>query len=442
MNDFQTRRDLRTGHDLRTQLNSSWLCLLLTLTATGAAAAQPKASDYPAPQPAFPGQTHAPAPATRVTPHVEVLVHGTLALPWSLAFLPDGKMLVTEFTGNMRTIDARGVISTPIAGVPGVKAIGALGLHDVALDPDFSHNRLLYFTYFAPPPGEPPAIWPNEKTGVPLAERRRIPFGFERVARARLREDDLALEEVRTLLEGGVERRLVFARDGTLLIAGADRDRLYDSTTGGPDHEIDNPDILRNLTGRVARINPDGTLPTDNPFLNDPTVLPETFSYGHRDPESLAINPATGEPWLAEHGPMGGDEINVVRAGRNYGWPNVSYGRQYNGAPVARPATAKSGLTSKAGTEQPVYFWYPDVAPSGMMFYTGELFPAWKGNLFLGSLGESCLIRLVLQGEKVAAEEHLLTDRKQRIRDVRQGPDGAIYLLTDEGMLLRLTPGS
>jgi aldose sugar dehydrogenase len=416
------------------------LTLLFASALATVAQAAPKATDYPAPKPAFAGQTRAPAPKAASNVHVEVLVEGALNNPWSLAFLPDGKLLVTEVFGAMRTIDKHGVVSAPIADVPGVKAIGGLGLQDVALDPDFVHNRTLYFTYFAPPPGEDPAIWPNEKSGSSLNERRRKPFGIERVARARLSEDDKRLEDVRTLLEG-VERRIVVAADGTLYIAGSDRYRLYDSTGGGPNHEINDPDVLRNLTGRVAHINTDGSMPADNPFLGEATVSPDTWSYGHRDPESLATNPTTGELWIAEHGPMGGDEVNIVRAGRDYGWPNVSYGRQYTGAPVARTAAAKEGLTAKAGTEQPIYYWYPDVAPSGLMFYTGELFPAWKGNAFLGALGEECLIRLVLDGNRIVAEEHLLLERKQRVRDVRQGPDGAVYLLTDDGMLLRLTPG-
>ena len=416
------------------------LTLLLALTVSINAVAAPKATDYPAPKPAFAGQTHAPAPKAPSSLQVEVLQQGTLNNPWSLAFLPDGRMLVSELFGTLRTIRPDGVVSAPIDGVPGVKAIDGQGLHDLALDPHFDQNRYIYFTYFAPPAGEDPAIWPNEPTDTPLAERRRKPLGVERVARARLSADDKRLENVQTLLEG-VERRLVFDRQGTLFISGSDRYRLYDSRSGGPDHEINDPDVLRNLTGRVARINPDGTMPADNPFLDQPTVLPDTYSYGHRDPESLAINPSTGELWLAEHGPMGGDEVNIVHAGKNYGWPNVSYGRQYNGAPVARTAAAHDGLTAKAGTEQPVYYWYPDVAPSGMLFYTGDRFPDWKGNLFLGALGDTCLIRLVLAGNRVVAEEHLLTDRKQRIRDVRQGPDGAIYLLTDDGMLLRLMPG-
>jgi glucose/arabinose dehydrogenase len=410
----------------------------LVLSIPLSAGVQPKATDYPAPKPAFPGQTHAPAPKTASLFNVEVLVEGPLNLPWSLAFLPDGKMLVTELFGTMRTVRRDGVLSAPVAGIPGVKVISGQGLHDIALDPNFSRNRLIYFTYFAPPPGEDPAIWP-EAPERSLSERRGKLLGFERVARARLSDDDKRLEDVQILLEGA-ERRLAFAADGTLFITGADRDRLYDSTTGGPDHEITDPDILRNFTGRVARINADGTMPADNPFLGEATVLPDTFSYGHRDPEGIAFNPATGELWLNEHGPMGGDEVNIVHAGKNYGWPNASYGRQYNGAPVARKATAKQGVTAKEGTEQPIYYWYPDIAPSGMMFYTGQLFPEWKGNVFMGSLADKCLVRLVLDGNKVVAEEHLLVDRKQRIRDVRQGPEGAVYLLSDDGMILRLTP--
>lgn len=402
-----------------------------------ARAQAPKATDYPAPKPAFPGQTGAPAPKKASVVVVEPVVQ-RLSSPWSLAFLPDGKMLITEYRGSMRTATKDGVYSAPIEGVPGVKVVAAQGLHDVALDPHFAQNRLIYFSYFAPPPGEDPAVWPNvffygNITDKALAERRTKNIGSERVARARLSEDDKRLENVQVLLDG-VERRLVFAPDGTLLISGADRFRFYDSGLGGPNSEVTDPDILRNFTGRVARINSDGSIPKDNPFLGEATVLPETFSYGHRDPEGIAINPATGELWLDEHGPLGGDEINIIRAGKNYGWPNVSYGRQYSGVPVAKGASAKEG------TEQPAYYWYPDIGPSGMMFYTGDLFPEWKGNLFVGALYGKFLIRLVLDGDNVVAEEHLLVDRGQRIRDVRQGPDGAVYLLTDDGMVLRLTP--
>jgi aldose sugar dehydrogenase len=413
------------------------LAALLFAISLPAGAQAPKATDYPAPKPAFPGQTNAPPPKRASVFTVEVVVQ-RLSSPWSLAFLPDGKMLITERNGTMRTATKDGVYSAPIAGVPDVKVVAAQSLHDVVLDPNFAQNRLIYFSYFAPPPGEDPAVWPNtffyaNVTDKPLAERRTKPIGFERVARARLSEDDKRLEHVQVLLDG-VDRRIVFAPDGTLYISGADRFRFYDSKMDAVDREITDPDVLRNFTGRVARINPDGSIPKDNPFLDQPTVLPETFSYGHRDPEGAAINPATGELWIDEHGPLGGDEINIIRAGKNYGWPNVSYGRQYSGVPVAKGASAKDG------TEQPAYYWYPDIGPCGMMFYTGDLFPEWKGSLFIGALYGKFLVRLVLDGDRVIAEEHLLVDRAQRIRDVRQGPDGAVYLLTDDGMVLRLTP--
>ena len=397
-----------------------------------------KATDFPPPKPAFPGQTNAPAPAKASAPvAVETVVQG-LNRPWTFAFLPDGKLLITERYGTMRVARTDGVFSAPIAGVPDVKVVAAQSLHDVELDPDFAKNRLIYFSYFAPPPGEDPAVWPNEYfyarvTAKPLAERRTVSVGTERVARARLSEDDKRLEDVRTLVDG-VDRRIVLAQDGTLYISGADRFRFYDSDMDGVEHEFTDQTILRNFTGRVARINRDGTIPKDNPFMADATVLPETFAYGFRDPDGAAINPATGELWVVEHGPLGGDRVVIVRSGHFYGWPNVSYGRQYSGVPVGKGATAEEGV------DQPIYFWYPDIAPSSAMFYMGDVFPEWKGNLFVGGLVSKCLIRLVLNGDRVVAEEHLLGDLGQRIRDVRQGPDGAIYLLTDAGSLLRITP--
>ncbi len=385
--------------------------LTLAVTLNGQARAQPaKAEDFPAPKPAFAGQTNAPPPAKASTPvQIEVLVRG-LSHPWSFAFLPDGRFLVAERTGVLRIANRDGIYSAPIAGVPDVKVVAAQGLHDVVLDPHFAQNRLIYLTYFAPPPGEDPAVWPSDyfydrMTKLPLAERRRTSIGSERVARARLADDNKHLENVTVLLEG-VERRMVFAPDGTLFVTGADRFRFYDSDMDGVEHEIDDPNVLRNFTGRVARINPDGSIPKDNPFLSQPTVLPETYSYGHRDPEGAAIHPTTGELWLVEHGPLGGDELNLIRPGRDYGWPNVSYGRQYSGVPVAK------GATTREGTEQPLYFWYPDIAPSSMLFYTGNAFPEWKGDLLIGSMGAKELRRLVLRGEKVIAEERILTESR------------------------------
>ena len=398
------------------------------------------------PKPAFAGQTDAPKPSkASAAPKIESITN-RLTSPWAVALLPDGNFLVTESIGLMRIVRPDGVVTAPLAGVPGVKVVAAQGLHDVVLDPDFARNRILYFTYFAPPRGETPAIWPTEffyqKVWTkPLAERRLTDIGTERMARARLSEDETKLEDVQTLVEGA-ERRIVFAPDGTIYVTGADRFRFYDSKYDGVEHDFtDNPDIGRNFSGRVLRINRDGSIPGDNPWLSRATVAAETFAHGLRDPEGAAINPATGELWVSDHGPQGGDEINIVRAGKDYGWPDVSYGTQYDfqrndgrkNVPVG------NGKTSMAGVEEPAYFWFPDIAPSGMMFYTGDRFPEWKGNLFVGGMQAQALVRLVLNGNKIVAEEHLLTDRRQRVREIRQAPDGSIYLLSGSE-LLHLTP--
>jgi glucose/arabinose dehydrogenase len=390
------------------------------------------------PTPAYAGQTEAPTRKSATRFAVETVTTG-LSSPWSLAFLPDGTMLVTEFKGTMRIVTKEGVQSL-VDGVPPVKTVAAQGLHDVVLDPDFAHNRLIYFSFFAPPSGEAAASWPSEffydrVFNVSVAERRRLRVGMEQVARARLSEDARRLENVAIILEGA-ERRLAFAPDGTLYATGADRFRFYNGDlSGGRESYETNLTIRKNFAGRISRINPDGSIPKDNPFLNDPLVPPDVYAFGVRDPEGAAINPKTGELWEVEHGPAGGDELNIIRAGRDYGWPVISYGRQYtSGKPVG------SGLTAMNGMEQPIYYWFPDVAPSGLMFYTGDRFPEWKGNLFVGSLASRALIRLVLERDRVVAEERLLADRNQRVRDVRQGPDGAIYLLTGDGSLLRIVP--
>ena len=423
-------------------MNKSALLLItwIMVTLTVAPAQSPE------PQPAFAGQTDAPAPAKTSSVIVETITN-RLSNPWSIAFLPDGNFLVTEAYGTMRIVRPDGVVSAPIAGVPPVKVVAAQGLHDVALDPNFAQNRFLYFTYFAPPRGEEPALWPNEffyeqVWTKSLAERRTMSLGSERVGRARLSRDNKSLENVEVLIDGGVERRIVFAPDGMLYATGADRFRFYDSDLDGVEHDFtENPDIRRNFSGRVIRINRDGSIPKDNPWLNRATVSPETFAHGLRDPEGAAINPATGELWVTDHGPQGGDEINIIRAGRDYGWPDISYGRQYDARRTdgRKNVPVGNGRTTMEGVEQPIYYWVPSIAPSGMMFYTGDLFPDWKGNLFVGALAGQHLVRLVLNGERVVAEEKLLVDLKQRIRDVRQGADGAVYILAG-GSLLRLTP--
>ncbi|HEY5007244.1 MAG TPA: PQQ-dependent sugar dehydrogenase, partial [Caulobacteraceae bacterium] len=333
--------------------------------------------------------------------------------PWSLAWLPDGRMLVTERPGRLRIVSADGVLSAPAAGIPAVAAENTGGLLDVALDPRFRVNRLIYLSYLEPRDGSTNAI---------------------SVARGRLVETNgaPALEALKVILRTGpatsggdnVGSRLAFGRDGKLYVTLGDRMVLRDQAQS-----------LGGDLGKVARVNPDGSIPADNPFAHVAGARPEIFSLGHRNPEGLAFNPATGALWELEHGAKGGDEINVVHPGLNYGWPVITYGIDYSGVPI--------GIgTQKPGLQQPVYYWDPSIAPSGMAFYTAELFPAWKGDLFIGALKGQRIVRLTLDGERVASEEVLLTELHERIRDVRQGPDGALYVLTDNdaGRILKLVP--
>lgn len=416
------------------------ILILLTAALTSLVAQSPE------PKPAFPGQTDAPAPPPSA-PFQTQIVTERLNAPWSLAFLPDGSFLVTENGGTMRVVKADGSVSAPVEGMPGVRSVGAEGLHEVVLDPDFARNRMIYFTYLAPPVGEPAGPWPLENLydkvwAAPLAERRTMKIGRERVARARLSDDARRLENVEVIGEGVGERRIVVAPDGSLFISGADRFWLYESELDGMEHPfLDNPDERRNFTGRVMHINRDGSIPRSNPWLSRSTVLAETWAHGFKDPEGLAFHPQTGELWIVDHGPQGGDEINIVRPGRDYGWPNVTYGKQYDDrqADGRKNVFVGTGLTSMEGVEEPRYYWVPSIAPSGMMFYTGNLFPAWRGNLFVGAMAGQHLVRLVLEGDKVVAEERLLADRKWRIREVKQGPDGAIYIFA-QNRLVRLAP--
>jgi aldose sugar dehydrogenase len=399
------------------------------------------------PAPAFKGQTEAPPPAQESKYRVET-VTDALTGPWAVAFLPDGNYLVTERRGALRTVSRDGKLSEPIAGVPPVKVVAAQSFHEVVLDPGFVQNRYVYFTYFAPPKGQAVREWPiehfyNEVWDKSLAERRTMDLGQETVARAKLSADNRRLEDFEVLIEANVERRIVFARDGTMYVTGADAFRFYDSdidSIEGRDF-TDNPDVRRNFTGRVIRINSDGTIPKDNPWLGRATVARETFAHGFKDPEGAALHPVTGELWLVDHGPQGGDEINIVRAGKDYGWPEVSYGVQYDArqADGRKNVPVGTGKTSRSDVEEPIYFWVPSIAPSGMAFYTGDLFPEWKGNLFVGAMAGRHLVRLVLDGERVVAEEKLLEEREDRIREVRQGPDGALYVLGTNS-LLRIVP--
>ncbi len=388
------------------------------------------------PAPAFLGQTRAPAPTKPSSYSVETIATG-LDAPWSLAFLPDGRMLVTERAGRMHIIDADGKISAPLSGLPAIRGFRDKGLTDVVLDSDFEQNRLIYFTYYALPEGEPeglavPAAFESWSALSPSEQANR-PFGIFRVARARLAKDGSGLENLEILSQTG-GRRLVLGPDDTLFATTSGAQSTQNSL-------ISEAQDLTALGGKVHRIYRDGSIPEDNPFIEHAGALASIFSLGHRDPEGAAINPSTGELWMIEHGPRGGDELNIIRVGKNYGWPVISYGNEYTTEPIGE------GLRAKEGMEQPVYFWVPSIAPSGLLFYTGDLFPDWRGDLFVGALAGEHLVRLVLDGDRVVAEERLLVERGARIRDVRQGPDGALYLLTSvrgpasgSAELLRVVP--
>ncbi len=336
-----------------------------------------------------------------------VTVADGLDEPWSLAWLPDGRMLVTERPGSLRIVTADGTVSAPVAGLPDVVDAGQGGLLDVLVDPGFAGNQTIYLSYSEPGTG-------GKGTAV---------------ASARLAGD--RLEDVRVLFrqepksQGGRHfgSRLVLARDGTLFVTVGDRGER----SGAQDTTINR--------GQVLRIHTDGRVPADNPFVDSGDARPEIWSYGHRNPQGAALHPATGDLWIHEHGARGGDEVNVPRAGRNYGWPVISYGTHYSGAKIGQG-------TAKPGMEQPIHYWDPSIAPSGMTFYTGDKFPEWQGNLLVGALKFRLVSRLVLDGEKVVREERMVDGIGARIRDVRQGPDGYVYLLTDasNGRILRLEP--
>jgi aldose sugar dehydrogenase len=406
----------------------SILAAALTLSAFTSASAQqapaatggvdPRPPNATGQKPAFAGQTRAPERKSNVAFDV-VTVAEELQNPWGMAFLPGGKILVTEKPGRLRIVGSDGKLSEPVAGLPAVDARGQGGLLDVTVDPRFAANRLIYWSY---------------------AEPRDGGMNNSAVARGRLMDDAAAprVEDVQvifhqtpsmvsTLHFGG---RLVWGRDGTLFITLGDR-----SITEGRMQA----QRMDGLLGKIVRVNADGSVPKDNPFVGKPDVPGEIWSIGHRNVQAATLHPTSGELWEVEHGTRGGDEINIARKGKDYGWPTIAYGIEYKGG------TITGGITAKDGMEQPLYYWDPVIAPSGMVFYTGDLFPAWKGHLFIGGLASTNLVRLTIKGEKVVDEERLLTDlqpQRDRIRDVKQGPDGALYVITDSkaGRLLKLVP--
>ena len=346
-------------------------------------------------------------------PSVEVVAQG-LQNPWGLAFIGEGRMLVTERPGRLRVVQPDGTIGPPVAGLPAIDVAGQGGLLDVITDRDFAKNRTIYFCY-----SEPAG---SGGSGNSTA-----------LAAARLSGDASRLEGLKVLFS---QRPKVASRAHFgCRIVDAGGDTLY-LTLGDRYSRMDDAQTLDNHLGKIVRLHKDGSVPADNPFVKRPGALPEIWSYGHRNLQGAAVGP-DGRLWTIEHGPQGGDELNQPEAGKNYGWPVITYGENYGGGAIG------AGITSKAGMEQPVHYWVPSIAPSGMAFVNSSRYGKdWQGNLLVGSLKFGYVARLQLAKGKVAQEDKLLPDLKQRVRDVRQGPDGFIYLLTDasRGQLLRLLP--
>jgi glucose/arabinose dehydrogenase len=369
---------------------------------------QPNAAEQ---RPTFPAQTRACKAESQAAFDVAVLAEG-LEHPWAVEPLPDGSLLITERPGRMRTVSATGETGPPIAGVPPVDAKDQGGLLDVALGPSFENDRTIYWSYSEPRQG-------GNATSV---------------ARGVLSPDGRRLESVRVIFRAmptydgdkHFGSRLAFGRDGMLYVTLGERS---DAPMRAQAQQLDSH------MGKTIRITPEGKPPDDNPFVDRPNALPEIWTLGHRNVQSAAFD-AEGRLWEVEHGTRGGDELNLIEKGKNYGWPIVAFGEEYSGTPI------RGAESDRPGYEPPVYYWDPVIAPSGAEFYTGTAFPEWRGSLFIGSLVDTNLVRLVLKNNRVVGEERLLADRRQRIRDVRQGPDGALYIVTDEenGELWKISP--
>lgn len=347
-----------------------------------------------------------PQPKHEEDPFKLTVIAGPLQHPWGLALLDDGRMLVTERPGRMRLVDKDGKLSEPLGGIPEVYARGQGGLLDVTLSPNFKDDRLVYFSFSEPGEG-----------GAGTA-----------VARGKLGTN--ALEDVEVIWRQTPKvqspnhwgSRIVFRPDGTMFVTLGDR--------------FNQRPLVQNLSttiGKIVRLNPDGSIPKDNPFVGKEGAKGEIWSYGHRSVQAAALHPVTQQLWTVEHGARGGDELNHPEAGKNYGWPVITYGIDYNGSKIGEG-------TEKEGMEQPVYYWDPVIAPSGAIFYTGDAFPDWKGDLFIGSLNPGGLVRLKIENGQVTKETRYIGNPRQRVRDVQQGPDGLLYIITDspQGRILRL----
>ena len=377
---------------------------------TSGAPVETRPANDPSQQPAVAGQTRAPSVTTQGTLTNNVIASG-LENPWGLALLPDNNWLVTEKPGRLRIVSATGEVGAPIAGVPAVDAKGQGGLLDVILSPSFEQDRLIYFSYAQPREG-------GNGTAV---------------SRARLSDDGTRLENLQTIFQVAQTydgdkhygSSLVFGPDGKLYITigeRSDKPKRPDAQNLGTHH------------GKVVRINADGSVPQDNPFVGRDGALPQNYTYGHRNPQGIAIQPGTGAVWTIEHGTRGGDELNLIKPGNNYGWPVAAYGIEYSGQAIP------GATTTVEGTVQPVYYWDPVIAPGGMTFYQGQMFPEWNGNALIAGLGGKHLVRLVIENDKVVGEQRLLLGLGERIRDVAVARDGAVWVITDEedGKLVRL----
>jgi glucose/arabinose dehydrogenase len=404
------------------------LAIAAVICLAGRASAQIGPNEYPGatPQPGVEGRDTLPdAPQvfnSRAQKFRVVPIKG-LERPFSLAFLPDGRMLITERAGRLRIV-SRGVLDPkPISGIPEVRDSNLRGMQDLAIHPNFAENRLVYFTYYKPKPGDP-------KLATATLARGRF-------------DGDHALTDVQDIFvsdawcETPSAARIIFAPDGKIFMAIGVPIRGKAGTAQPEDSQVPYSHV-----GKILRLNDDGTAPSDNPFAHTAGYKPEIYALGIRNSLGLAFHPVTGELWEHENGPQGGDEINIIKPGRNYGWPVTSFGRAYTGERTGGASGPTTALLQVPGMEDPLLVWVPSIAPSGLAFYTGNQFPGWKGNMFVGGMRSTLLQRLVFNANGVILQENLLLDLKQRIRDVRQGPDGLLYVLTDEnkGALLRLEP--